>query len=305
MLFKPDRKVMGAYARPLTERDYQDVPALLLAHAQVCGGDPELASWITLGDAMRTAWETDAHIVQYAPTNDHEWRHRKRDQDIEIAFHFAMFDLDFKNHHEDRQQAEDFNRLLRICSVIDNQPNFVYPTWGGARIGFIIKPTDDPVWFESRYQALLAILADLFKLSGSGYAVDQTKDWTRLFRLPRVMRTKNGEEKPTHDTPILIFHDELFDLATLKVKEKPPRKPLTGTAVWHGRDPYLSALMSTIRPGERHHNLLKACTFILKKYQRTDADGLIEECRRLAYAASDDHIDTDKIIESAYLYNQL
>jgi hypothetical protein len=72
---------------------------------------------------------------------------------------------------------------------------------------------------------------------------------------------------PCHDTAVHQLHGDVMDMRKFKRATRPKRsRPLTGTAVFTGHDPWISARMKHIREGSRNNTLYSLFRFIRDKY---------------------------------------
>lgn len=179
---------------------------------------------IDLFDALIERFNDDDHFTQYCSTP--VIRQRKDYKPTNLSFGIVAFDFDYKDDQGQKASPtpEAYTSFLRRLLVCDFTPNVVYSTKNGARIISILADAiTDPDEFEGRYQTLLDRYVELFPERQWDFGCDPaTKDWTRLFRFPLVMR----DGVPTYDAHVGVFHTDPFDLSKCKVKAKKKFEPV-------------------------------------------------------------------------------
>jgi hypothetical protein len=247
-------------------------PVTIFGDKFVPGGD-SADGRCDLSDMLLTEWPTDVHYTQYVSPTDIRQVHDSPTAGVE--FHVAAIDLDFDNH-KSKPVLMDFADLLRVASVTDLTPNIVHQTRGGARWIWLIQPITDPIIFEQHYQGLIDMMAGTLERSLTNYRVDKAaKDWTRMFRAPRVVRDGVAD----YQNQVGIFHTKILDLKKLK----PPRKrertpqPLAKVPPMVGQaDGYVQVYPAAIS-GNRGHNTTFKLACILFKQFKLD----VEQARQL------------------------
>lgn len=156
---------------------------------------------LPLDQAINTSWDTDAHLVLYVPTSEDDEYPRCnkaclydiRDAEEDLLGQAIVLDWDTPGHKPWGETAtqEDYAGLL--MDAIEKDPLLgefycLYATAAGVRVVYAL---DRPVpvdaleghirWLVSRAQA-------------AGLLVDELCDWTRLFRLPKVLRSGSPTE---------------------------------------------------------------------------------------------------------------
>lgn len=165
------------------------------------GGVPQL-ELMTLREALETKWETDAHFVAY---NTEGSRYRKAMASRgTVKTNILVFDCDNPDH-ERWHSTDEVIRWFDI--VVEIVPHFfcVYTTRSGGRIILKLPKALDVRQAEIAHKNLVQ------DFIAKGLNVDaQCSDWTRLFRLPYVVR----DGAPTWENPYtdMVFQDRLFKL---------------------------------------------------------------------------------------------
>lgn len=163
-----------------------------------------------LGAALTRQWSTDAHAVAYSATVDDRPSRRRLasaavDRDgVSVAMTLAIIDADAPEHTATPEWRADFAR--KLLAVEAKAPGaFAYHTRGGARLvwrlarPFEIASRDDAAAWSSAYRALCDWLA------GFGIEADRAcADWTRLFRLPDVVRDGARQSFPVAGNPSAV-----------------------------------------------------------------------------------------------------
>ena len=178
----------------------QGLDVLIFADRFHLGG--EKGSRAALLDVLREPWKFDVHLVQYL--SDENVRLRKDLPGSNLRFHLIAIDLDGPKHIPPSDAA--WERLLEATSEMEPAANVIYRTRAGARLVFVIEPIFDPIEFEQKRLLLLAkVRSELGE--GHPYVLDETKDWTRLFRAPRVLRRNDdGTVTDLHGIPVIVRH---------------------------------------------------------------------------------------------------
>jgi hypothetical protein len=168
--------------------------------------DPDLRALtcVSLTEALETNWPTDAHLVCYQLVGSTAWpRCNKpvlpsiRAAGADLIVPILVFDYDNPNHSDwDLGLLESFE--LRMVEAADfGMPlamgwTHLYFTKHGARLIYVL---DHAVLAEDAEALSLGVIRDFL---AHGIALDSAcADWTRLFRLPRVVR--DGEETGSAD----------------------------------------------------------------------------------------------------------
>jgi len=245
---------------------------------------------------LREKASTDAHFAMYHQQDVWVARCTKNGDNGPLNFDIAAYDLDFGGHQR-RPNADDFVALVRKLWIIDQTPNLVYQTRGGARIIYCIERLTDPDEFEEHYQSLLKKLAASFKRHGHGYEVDeQAKDWTRLFRCPLV--TRDGT--PEFHYHIREYHTDKLDLRSFKtVRKTKPKFVAGGNRDFTGSDPYVCKLLRELGHGNRNNTTFKAAAWVVSKYKPEAAERLLNLIANAASAAGLPDREIDQVINSA------
>lgn len=197
---------------------FEDVPLTMFATKFSTAGTP--GSAITLAD-LREAWDVDAHYAQYVA----DCRLLKEQAEQQRGFHLIAVDLDPVANATD----DDFWRLVIRCYGASEPPNVVYQTKRGAHLlWWLDPPLDNAEDFEARRSLLVQRLQPM--LARTAYRADPAcKDWTRLLRTPRCIRSDwldDGTWTTTdlRDRPIWCLHTEGLDVREWELPLPPPRR---------------------------------------------------------------------------------
>lgn len=152
---------------------------------------------LPLGEAIQREWETDAHLVSYClpglEPGDPFARCNKpllselRREGHELHRTVLALDWDTPGHEpwgESFSQVEFQDLLIQAIEKFDllGLYSVIYFTRHGARLIYIL---DEPMNVQESESALRWFVK---RASQAGLKCDMLVDWTRLFRLPRVMR---------------------------------------------------------------------------------------------------------------------
>ena len=278
--------------------DRHDLPSGVQTHVLgskfTRGGEP-VDGTMPLAHMLLEEWEADCHFTQY--TSDPPVRAVKGEaNNYKLRFDFCCYDLDFDNHGR-RPTLDDFRQLVIVANVIDHTPNVLYETRGGARFVYLIRPTSNPEWFESRYAAFMAQLAPLFINANIGYQLDAAvKDWPRLFRCPRVIRDGAAE----YDRQVRLFHTRMLNLNGFRIKSKTARKVTAGNRPFTAHDPKLLRFFRTeLVPGNRNNAIFAALCHVYRRYDGDAAAKWVECIHEAAINSGLDEAEFESVHNSA------
>lgn len=158
---------------------------------------------LTFEEAFQGLHKSDLHCVSYRLINrDGEFEDDKfprcnkpvlskvRSIGGDLVTTFMIFDWDCKDHHTGwtPQEEERAQKELELADELVSQATLLYTTTGGMRLVFALE---EPVSVD---QAERYHLGMTYKFLDLGMRMDPNcEDWTRLMRLPRVVREE--EEK--------------------------------------------------------------------------------------------------------------
>lgn len=147
---------------------------LVLPHAKVPANSPHDGGAMAVRKALLRRWPTDAHMTLYnAPQ-----RLLKADLPEGLRITLTALDYDLEDH----RNAKADESTLAAALGVDPRPTHAYLTRGGARLLYEHDPIT-PTEAEALHQALVD------RLASQGFVCDPNCwQWTRLFRLPRVVR---------------------------------------------------------------------------------------------------------------------
>lgn len=174
---------------------------------------------VSMKEALLTPHHTDAHLLLYEPTGAPEIypvRYKKRSGAAKyLETQWLAFDYDLPGHRAWKDAAE---AKIQIAKVKADCPDFyaIYTTLHGLRL--ILKlPKAYPVY---RTSVLYKTLLEKFAIDYD----DNCSDWTRLFRLPYVVR--DGVALWEEPLTELIIEDRVYDCEVpLAVPEKTVLSP--------------------------------------------------------------------------------
>lgn len=175
--------------------------------------DPDSATragMVPLGSMLTHRFETDAHLAGYAADVDRRLKivlfqspaHADLVNRVNLRMVAAIFDVDDPVTHKLGQPARDewlSEEREKLPKLLDAHPGaFLYQTRGGYRIVYALREphpircqADDDTW-KARYLGWTRYLARAFDIR----ADENCADWTRLFRLPFVVRQGHGAQTP-------------------------------------------------------------------------------------------------------------
>lgn len=147
--------------------------------------------------AFGQKWSTDAHFVTYSPAGVKPGtkfpRCNKvvlpqiRREGYDLERHTFAFDWDTPDHRpwgETMTQPEFMDLFVKACERFSLAANYacLYFTRAGARIVYIL---DEPMPVDTSEAKLRWMI---YRFRAVGLDVDELVDWTRLYRLPMVLR---------------------------------------------------------------------------------------------------------------------
>jgi hypothetical protein len=241
--------------RDLRPTDFQNINITIFLNPHTPGGILDTAAQIDLFGALNSKWEDDYHFSGYTATPVYRLR---KDFDFPKDWECSILVYDWDRHGHDLDQ-DTWTRFILTQLHVVKTPNICYPTRHGARAIYCLNsPIKTGEQYESKYRGLLKSL-----ITGNNdlITIDQkTWDWTRLFRLPRVVRDGVIE----HDRPVFFIHDNLLDIETLKAHVPPKREYEHQVVIGVPSPKYKSQALYWIRESAPHSisgNNGHACTF--------------------------------------------
>lgn len=166
--------------------------------------------------AFNSPWDADAHFVGYEPVNAGEgaWPRcnkpllgRMRERGADLYANVLAFDFDNPGHAAWKSQEEVGEWIEKLSVVSERWPvawqwTVLYTTRSGARLVYVPEdaiPVDEA---ESYHRGMTDKFASL------GMNVDRhCSDWTRIFRLPAVLR--GGERTWESDKFFIVMQREV------------------------------------------------------------------------------------------------
>jgi hypothetical protein len=153
-----------------------------------------------IDEALKTKWDSDAHFVTYESDGP---RYRKTISYIQpVLTQLLVFDYDNQEHREweDDDQVEAWMGVVN--KVVDNY-YAIYTTRSGGRI---ILRLANPINVR---QAEILHKQIVSKWAEAGLEVDPNcSDWTRLFRLPFVVR--DGKQTSESQFAMLQINGSIY-----------------------------------------------------------------------------------------------
>jgi hypothetical protein len=169
------------------------------------------AEGLSLADALAREWPTDAHFIAHAPVavpivgEDRTAVVRLAKDavgEVPIRMVALVGDVDDEAAHAEHRPASDEWRAEVEPRLAASELAW-YRTRGGARVvavlaePFAIASKQDAAEWSARHAAWCAALRERY-----GLEIDQhTHDWTRLFRLPNVVRDGEPQRAELHGRP--------------------------------------------------------------------------------------------------------
>lgn len=187
-------------------------PVLVIPHRRVRGLDtdprtlpadetPAAYPLVPLVEALTREWETDAHAVQYlVPGSDQMPRLNGgaigwlRAQGVEPVMVRAVVDCDTPGHTAWTDFPGGAEWWAETLKVLRESPELAGAWWYHTRAGYHLwweLPQPIPV---SRWRTWSQQLVE--HLRARGILADPLHDWTRLTRLPRVVRDGVAQDRP-------------------------------------------------------------------------------------------------------------
>lgn len=206
-----------------------------------------------LGLALCESWDSDAHITQYVSPLEARLGKNGQTDNAGIKFSCMFFDYDFA-HHFRRPKHEDWIKFAKNAANWDPKPNVIYSTRGGARAVYLTQDVFDGVEFEERYITLYRAVEHMGE--GADYYCDKLGDWTRMMRLPYVMRCDDFFTEKTKSQIVLIHSGKIFPDRTKRKIYVPKPVNMCGKFKMNIK---MAAMLNEITPGQRNTNLY-ACT---------------------------------------------
>lgn len=191
--------------------------------ANTPGDGAPLLDIVRLDEALEREWPSEACFVLYNATNQQSWprcntellpRFRAAGGDLLMT----VMGIDVDNHgtRPDGRQGKlpwgpgDLElALVRLAAAADKglwqaqEWSAFYSTPNGYRLLYVLR---DPMPVDEGYHWVRALIRDF---RAAGIQCDDLKDWTRLFRLPRIVR--DGVRTSAGEDFVLEVTDNRFD----------------------------------------------------------------------------------------------
>jgi hypothetical protein len=159
--------------------------------------------YLPLVEAMRRRWRTDAHTAQYSVPTINRRLAGEAHLRVPVQMVVAIFDVDGAEHKaSDEWWAGERAKVLDLFADVQG---FCYRTRGGYRLVFILaepfvvaSAADSQEW-SRRYRSWRRFLHRRYNIDA-----DNMIDWARLFRLPRVRREGQDENRELIGNPKCI-----------------------------------------------------------------------------------------------------
>ncbi len=232
-----------------------------------------------IAEVFTTAYPFDAHFAAYSnPAVPHRLTHRAIEATAAIAMTLLVVDVEPEGHAP-RTDAWDLEQAPRIATALDDGA-YYYETRGGYRLvwrleqPFVIRTRHDAERWKASYTAALEALEADYGIVG-----DRTcKDWTRLYRLPFVVRDGQTQEPETSDV-------NAMRTLSLRIVDVPEPTALSAIAADHDRPPASPELLEHIRQRLKQHgpavegrngdqHTFVACAMVTRGYALSDAEAV-------------------------------
>lgn len=161
------------------------------------------------------AWEADVHYTQYTSASSVRLIKDDAGTAEDLDFEIMVLDLDGPGHAAAGHTL--WPTILGAASQVSPAPNMCYETRSGAHLLWRILPLDCAAEFEGRRLGLVQLVRDAGLEQHTGCKVDQTPDWTRMFRAPRVLREGGIDLRASR---IEVLHDSALDTTTLPLVQR-------------------------------------------------------------------------------------
>jgi hypothetical protein len=165
---------------------------------------------VPVARALSGTFSTDAHFAAYASENGRRLGSSAVDAGLFPEMTSVVLDVDYAlAHSADEEVPEAWRRELcdKVRQLDAVHPGaFYYETRGGGRVVYLLpKPFRIEFGGSARqwkqtYAVCLAYVARRFGIE----ADPACSDWTRLYRLPFVVRDDQEERRPTFGDPLRI-----------------------------------------------------------------------------------------------------
>lgn len=247
----------------------------------------ELARYVPIASALTDAHDSDAHVACYS-TPEIDRRLAGGNVFAELtAVPMVMFliDVEPEGHAEVTiewwgAEREKIHRLFA-----DHPGGFVYRTRGGYRVVYKIAPVvlgcaaDAAAW-KARYLAWLDVVEATYGIIGDR----SCQDWTRLYRLPRVVRDGKPQDLETIGDASEIG---LWSVEVVIPEPTPaePRRPV-GSYTPKPGDFDIFEFMASHYPGAERHNTPTAQRWDIDcpwKHEHSDDGGSTRQTAVFAY----------------------
>ena len=248
--------------------------------------EPMVGARASLEDAFTERFETDAHFVAYveddAPARRLNLSTLGADDGGRPRLGVLVADVDFPAHAEGWEDPSLAARAYGwIEAALERFPSLgVYSTLGGLRlVGVLAEPV------EARFAASLIEKFHDELLSAGVEGLDLAcRDWTRLYRLPYVVREGVGPVEPPEDLFRLPEGVLAWDYGVLEERIKPP----SSISADYGPRPagVPTPTGDPVPQGERHEWQLKAAGRYARLHRTSDAHEIYEEAVGPRMAAS-------------------
>jgi len=250
------------------------------------------AEGLPLAEALAREWPTDAHFIAHEPVEvpvsgeDRAAVVRLASDaigEVPIRMVALVGDLDDRDAHAEHRPASDAWRA-------DVEPRLIasglawYRTRGGARVvaelaePFEVSTPADVAEWKARHAAWCDELRE-----AHGLDLDPLHDWTRLYRLPRVMRDGQPTAEAVHGAPPVVAlpppRAPVEAPRTAEATQGPAPGDRAGAATYAGASAILAALGDTHEWQGSRWAICGALGGMLRKcgWARDDCEALVTE----------------------------
>lgn len=229
------------------------------------------------------AWEADVHYTQYTSASSVRLVKDAVGTAEDLEFEIMVLDLDGPGHAAAGQAL--WPTILAAAQQLNPAPNMVYETRSGAHLLWRIRQLDDAADFEGRRLGLVQLIRGAGLEQHTSCKVDQTPDWTRMLRAPRVLREGGIDLR---EARIEVLHDRALDTTTLPLVQRQfvnlprgahgARAPrLVADGDWNLRmaSRWLASQPGAVSGQQGHNTTFKIACRLVQRFNLTNEQALV------------------------------